>query len=783
MFWIRADRPENFLADYYEVLKLISKGPEFGELPSNDPNLILAMTRDRLEACSFKWLLVLDNADNIESFRSMNGIRLQDFLPRRGWILITTRESRLVGQVSSAKDEMKVQPMLKREAKALLLESVPADLAVKGYKPKNESEDQALDFVEELGLLPLAIAQAAANIRHLRTPLSSYIALYDQRKSREKLLKQGVEDPRMPPQSILLTWQISFDHIEKSNPVAAKLLCYMAFFHWQSVPMTLLKVCPQFIQLSEIEYLEAAGELLNLSLLEGTDTEGYSIHPMVHYWLSIRLKAEERTGYLMGVVDIMARLFPEGSYEKDPLCRYLLPHALNIVEQATEMNMEEKPLTHLIQRVACFLLWAGINSLSVVLSRRALEMGEKLYSAEDMDLIYLRRYKGLCLGNAGRYEEAVIEFRKCLQDLATAAGASDLEKASGRSYIRANLVESLSWMGEPGINEAAEILEADLDEVRRRTSDQILIDAVTTHRTIDRLIKLQRFEKAIPFLKWIEHEGKSFGSDEVVILLWYETYGDFLRGKGREEGALKVYAKGLEQIRKRHSSQDDELWVALHNVSLSLYNLRRFGELRQLVSRWVESVPERSVEGSRLVSAIKLYNMVAMSYHRQWRLEEAELLHRDVLEQDTCDPHGILDIKTQIGSPRFHIYVYNLCLCLARQDKWQQVRELKVTYASQLEHAESIQGEILETLIQDTADVAIYEEAQRKVATGITITEDPWYVENRKALERGKDRFGSLHNIEGPEPNFFYIRKNHLDQWKSLRELFLWTKKDDESPD
>ena len=794
VFWIRADRPENFLADYRKVLELILTGPEFVKVPSNDPNLVLTTARDYLEACNFKWLLVLDNADNIESFRqvSMNGIRLQDFLPRGGWILITTRDSRLVGQVSSAKDGMKVRPMQEREAKELLLKSVPADLAVKGHYPKNESEDQASDFVNELGLLPLAIAQAAANIRHIRTPLSSYIALYDQKKSRTELLEQSVQDLRMPPQSVLLTWQISFDHIEQSNPAAAKLLSYMAFLHWQSVPMELLKACPQVVQLNEIGFLKAVGELLNLSLLEETDTEGFSIHPMVHYWLSIRLMAEERSKYLREVLNIMAVIFPVKSYDEKPLCRYLLPHALKIIDQAAEMNIEEKLLARLMQCVAYFLMWAGISSWSVALICRALDMGEKLWSAEDMSLIYLRKYKGRCLARANRHEEAVVEFRKCLQDLATIAEASDLEKASERFHIRENMVTSLLRMGEPGVKEAAEMHEADLEETRHRIgenqsksskSEQTLADMVTTHNKSTHLIDIKHIEEAMPLvdevLKWAEHEGKGVVSEE-ILLRWYNSHGDVLRGQGRKEEALAVYADVLERSRKIRSSQDNDLWIALLNVSSSLYDLRRFGELQQLVLRWMETIPENSIKGSRLEHAKALYNIVAISYQKQWRLEEAEKLHRIVLEWDTQDSRGALDMETETGSPSFHIFVYNLCLCLARQQKSPQLLELQATYPSQLEQAESSHGKIQERLRQDAEDVAIYEEARRKVTAGITITEDPWYLENQKALERGEDRFGSLDTIERPrlKSSPTQLRKGHSHQWTSLRKLVGRRRKD-----
>ena len=196
----------------------------------------------------------------------------------------------------------------------------------------------------------------------------------------------------------------------------------------------------------------------------------------------------------------------------------------------------------------------------------------------------------------------------------------------------------------------------------------------------------------------------------------------------------------------------------------------------------MESVPERSVEGSRLTIAIGLCNLGAISYQKQWRLEEAEQLHRSILKLDTHDSYGALhmETETETQSPNFHIYVYNLCLCLARQQKWQQLRELQVTYASQVEQAESRYGKIQEYLRQDAEDVAIYEEARRKVAAGIKIIEDPWYLENQQALERGEDRFGSLDAIERPQPIGSHTQssKGHLHQWTSLRKFVSRTKKD-----
>ena len=104
-------------------------------------------------------------------------------------------------------------------------------------------------------------------------------------------------------------------------------------------------------------------------------------------------------------------------------------------------------------------------------------------------------------------------------------------------------------------------------------------------------------------------------------------------------------------------------------------------------------------------------------------------------------------MQTKTGSPSFHFHIYSLCLCLARQQKFLQVQELRMQYGDQLQRVDSIYGTIVERLRQDAQDVEIYEQAKKKVVAGDSVTNDPWFLENKKALERGEDRFGPLNAV------------------------------------
>ena len=104
----------------------------------------------------------------------------------------------------------------------------------------------AIELLQSLDYMPLAITQAAAYIeqRAPRMTISRY--LDEVRRSdhdRAHLLKKDVGDSRRDGRasnSIIATWQISFEHIQKEMPTAARLLSLISLFDRQGIPESLL---------------------------------------------------------------------------------------------------------------------------------------------------------------------------------------------------------------------------------------------------------------------------------------------------------------------------------------------------------------------------------------------------------------------------------------------------------------------------------------------------------------------------------------------------------------
>ncbi|CAD0055233.1 unnamed protein product [Aureobasidium pullulans] len=120
-------------------------------------------------------------------------------------------------------------------------------LLCKKLGDKVDRSDGISELAAALEYMPLALVQAAAFIRE-RAPRSSvqqYLAEYRESDSRKtSLLNRAaghLRRDKAASNSVLLTWQISFEHIRSSRRSAADLLSLMSFFDRQGIQEALLR--------------------------------------------------------------------------------------------------------------------------------------------------------------------------------------------------------------------------------------------------------------------------------------------------------------------------------------------------------------------------------------------------------------------------------------------------------------------------------------------------------------------------------------------------------------
>jgi hypothetical protein len=114
------------------------------------------------------------------------------------------------------------------------------------YKKLGDAVDGIAQLAVALNHMPLALMQAAAYIRQ-RAPCCSmrqYLEEYQQSDSRKANLLTFEAGHRhrdiAASNAILLTWQISFDHIRRNRQSAVDLISLMSFFDRQWIQDALL---------------------------------------------------------------------------------------------------------------------------------------------------------------------------------------------------------------------------------------------------------------------------------------------------------------------------------------------------------------------------------------------------------------------------------------------------------------------------------------------------------------------------------------------------------------
>lgn len=245
VLWAHASSAARLEKSFREIAELVKiEGRQ-------DPRVnIFQLVHDWMRDTEAQWLLVLDNVDDADFLFDTQATSskttakpLLEYLPHweYGSILITTRNNEVALRLVEQRDTIALDPMNALQAQALLEKKLGAQAA-------SSNTTKLAELATVLEHMPLALAQAAAYILQ-RAPLCSVTQYLDQfrisERKRTNLLsydKGQLRRDKEAKNSIIMTWQISFDYIQKTRPSAADLLSLMSFFDRQGIPRSVLQI-------------------------------------------------------------------------------------------------------------------------------------------------------------------------------------------------------------------------------------------------------------------------------------------------------------------------------------------------------------------------------------------------------------------------------------------------------------------------------------------------------------------------------------------------------------
>ncbi|CAN9251608.1 unnamed protein product [Alternaria alternata] len=370
-----------------------------------------------------RWLLVLDNADDAAVLSPTDGgaLHLSRCIPssRHGSVLVTSRTKRAARQVVEDSDIIPIEPMHDAAAHALLR---------KKLRDADEDDNSITTLATTLDYMPLALVQAAAYIRERapRCSVQQYLEAYRQSDSRKtSLLNRGAGHLRRDAtasNSVLITWQISFDHIQKTRQSAAGLLSLMSFFDRQGIQEALLRsqsstaVEGALAVQTNGEFEDDVLTLRDFSFITVTrDASTFEMHSLVQLATRTWLEGEGQLDrWREQFISNLCAELPTGEHKNWEKCQALFPHARAALAQRPKNRESLEEWALLLYKAAWYAWQQGRAGEAEETAMMSMEVRSEVLGEDNAETLSSMGMVGLARVLRGKYGEAEAMNRQTL---------------------------------------------------------------------------------------------------------------------------------------------------------------------------------------------------------------------------------------------------------------------------------------------------------------------------------------------------------------------------------
>ncbi|KAI8930725.1 hypothetical protein NX059_012334 [Plenodomus lindquistii] len=701
VFWVHASNAARFEMSYHEIAGQVKIAGR------RDPHAnIFKLVHDWLHKCKQRWLLVLDNLDDArfllgaqanergQSADVKSAARpLREYLPscERGSILITTRNKEAALRLVEQRNIVSVEPMDEAQALALLKNKLRAQGDNSGIA----------ELTAALEYMPLAIVQAAAYISQRAPRWSTAKYLEEFRKSERKRSSLVTEDGGelrrdwQAKNSIVATWQISFEYIQQTRSSAADLLSLMSFFDRQGIPEALLRRRASWrsVQRSQQEpkydvwesdeednasqsstgdeqFQDDIVALRNFCFISvNTAGTSFELHALVQLatrkWLEANGQLE---WWKQQFVSNLYAEFPTGEYKNWAACQALFPHAKSAAGQPPKNESSLAEWATLLYRAAWYAETTGNINDAAMLAMKSMKARKRVLGHEHEDTLWSVAMVGLVYRVGGRWDDA-------------------------------------------------EKLEVQVMEIRKMKLGDDHPDTLTsmanlasTYRNQGRWSDAEELEVQV-----LETRKTKLGADHPSTLTSMANLAATYRNQGRWDDAEKLFVQVVETCKMTLGTDHPNTLSSMASLALTYWNQGRWDDAEKLFKQVVET--SKTILGADHPSTLSSVSNLASTYRNQGRWDEAEKLEVQVLEMR----------KTKLGAdhPSTLSSMANLASTYSNQGRWEDAEKLQVevlktrktklgddypdtltsmanlasTYRNQgrWENAEKLQVEVLET--------------------------------------------------------------------------------------
>lgn len=671
VFWVHAGTQARFAEGYQRIAEMVKM--HGWDEPKAD---VLRLVRSWLcDESNGSWLMIIDNADDSGIFfPSLEAIQastaanadssmtpLSDFLPRssNGSVLVTSRSKdlafRLVGDFDNI---LSLEPMGSDDALALLRTKLKVDF----------NQEAGVALMEALDHLPLALTQAAAyiNQRAPRVTVSTYVTkLREGDTDRAILLDMDVGDVRRDGRasnSIIATWQISFEYIRGLRPSATRLLSLMSFFDRQGIPEDLL-----------IDHYESQGDMLDFEedvamlssfSLVSSDVSGsqFEMHRLVQFstkrWLTLNHELEKWQGKFL---NLMADYYPGDERDNWPVCQALFPHAQAVFEcrPNDEDSLQAWALTLL--KAARYSNSIGNYAVGLELIARATEVSKTTFGIGHRLTWLSMNTLASILISQWRFEEAEVIELQLLEILKTELGDEHPDTLSTMHNLAKVFIPQ-------GRYEEAEVLLERVLKNRQKLLGDHHLDTVHCMDSLPELYWLRgRYNEAEELeARILQIRKELLGDGHPDTLQCKDSIVTALQHQGRHSEIVKLEAQVLQIRKELFGDKHPKTLQSMGYLTAALHGQGRYSEAEKLGVEVLQN--RKELFGNENPDTLRSMDELATILSSQGRFSEAEELEVQVVQ---CNAKVLGNEHPYTLSSMRH-----LVSILAAQSRYKEAEEL-----------------------------------------------------------------------------------------------------------
>ncbi|KAJ5564008.1 hypothetical protein N7513_000250 [Penicillium frequentans] len=634
-----------------------------------------------------KWILVLDNVDDDELFRNPSVIGTtgnidtqsdsqsdtdtqsdtdpqSDTNPQsdppmqppplrylfgnsNGTIIITSRHKGVVLKIVKHQNIIEVPPMNPTEALGLIQKKLSTP----------EEHTRMAQLAQELEFMPLAIIQATAYIlqRSSRCSVSEYLLKF-QRSDRQAVQMLREEAGLLyrdweARNSILRTWQISFDYIRSTRPSATDLLSLMSFFDRQGIAQRILRVplnqhiykelCLEKLERSSNDRDSNDGScsstdaafdmdvnmLSDFSLISiREDGHTFTMHRLVQLtvrtWLTVNRQLEQWKGRF--IYNLYAEL-PTGQYENWERYRSLFPHVKSAMLHQPESQVSLQQWATVLYRGAWYAQESGHVTESREMASRSRDCRLQLFGEEGEETLDSNAMLAVIYRLEGRWEEAEQLELRAVKIRKTKFGADHLSTLTSMG----NLASTYRYQGRW---EEAEKLEVQVMATRKA---KLVMDhpdilssmgnLASTYWEQGRCKEAERLEVQV-----MDTRMAKLGMDHPDTLSSMGNLASTYWEQGRLEEAEKLEVQVMDTSKAKLGPDHPDTLSSMNNLAVTYRKQGRLVEAEQLQVQVVNTRKARL--GTDHPDTLSSMHNLAVTYRNQGRWVEAEQLQVQVID-------------------------------------------------------------------------------------------------------------------------------------------------------